>query len=927
MHENEEFKSIVSEQQRLQQSLDALSQRITALEQRFQETEIPSTAVPGENLQNEQPVPLAEPLPPPLPALPPATEQIRMSRSSSLPERHFELRVGTYWFVRIGIVLLVTGLVFLGNYLYENVIAHLGAIGKVSFLYLVGGLLTGAGLWLEHGKEQLKGYARVVLAGGLASIYYVTYAAHHFPGLRIIADPLLATALLIFWAAVMIRISECRRSESMALLSILLAYYASSIGPALWFTVVSNILLGLAAIYLLARRRWLLLSFSSLAATYGSFAYWHFFGQKTPEPEIVALSLVAIYWVLFTAFTLFGGWGLSHQKQRYGFACLNNCLFLGLAAQIFWARPDFWRLPACFGAALLAVAAILNFQSGTGIPWVKRLQNEPANDAGEPLKSSNRQLGGMYFGQGIVILTLAVLTYFTGMQLAIVTAIEGAFLLRFGRTRSLLWRLGAAAVSLVSFTMAEQAVTGLTFVLFELPGLAVAPPLAILTGFVAGAIFFWNGWSCERVRPKDPEEPVLYGVLGTVTWISTTLGPVAEWAHLAILLAIAFGFALLVLWLPANLFRLSSPVFFLVATLVWLTRQISTNHEPGIFLLLLAMTLLNLLWQWTLPVLLRKHRAGELLMAVMLVPVLTAWLKPMRSAEDWLWIGPALSVVLITYGALFRNRLSQVTGQSFVLFGLISYACVSIPRTPFQISIAPLVALGIAAVYVEAARKGTIWFQVRYLYDAFMAAVTVLLVWEYVNTPWQAPLMALIGTAVVLSGWYLSSERLKSDGAAIQGVALVVLYRSFAIPFTGSDNADLILPLLLAGQHLLFLRYPRSDMAGRTWFRGGFTVGAVVTAVGYLTHRLWQTPGGFYLTAGWSLLACAIFILGMLLRERIYRFSGLGLIAVALVKIVVLDVWGLELFYRIISFMVLGVVLLLIGFLYTRYQDKIRDWL
>jgi len=47
----------------------------------------------------------------------------------------------------------------------------------------------------------------------------------------------------------------------------------------------------------------------------------------------------------------------------------------------------------------------------------------------------------------------------------------------------------------------------------------------------------------------------------------------------------------------------------------------------------------------------------------------------------------------------------------------------------------------------------------------------------------------------------------------------------------------------------------------------------------------------------------------------------------ALAKIVLLDVWGLELVYRVISFMVLGAVLLVIGFLYTRYQDKIREWL
>lgn len=942
MDDKEELKSIVSEQQRLQQSLDALGQRITVLEQRFQETEIPSTAVPAENRQNEQPASLAEALPPPLPPLPPATGVQPASVPSPLPvtntvaepirpappqKQPFELRVGTYWFVRIGIVLLLTGLVFLGNYLYQNVIAHLGPIGKVSLLYLGGGLLTGAGLWLERGKEQLKGYARVVLAGGLSSIYYVTYAAHHVPWLRVIMDPFLATALLIFWATVMIGASERRRSESMAILSILLAYYASSIGPVLWFTAVSNILLGLAALYLLARRRWLILSFASLVATYGSFAYWHFFGEIAPESEIVALSLVAIYWILFTAFALFGGWGLSHQKQRFGFACLNNTLFLGLAVQLFWARPDFWRLPACFGAALLAAAAILKVQSGSGIRRAKRLQNELVNNAGEPPEFGNRRLWGMYFGQGVAVLTLAVLTYFSGAQLAIITAIEGGFFLRFSRTRSVLWRLGAALVSLVSFIIAEQTVTGRLFFLFELPGVTPPAALAILTGFVVGATFFWNGWSCETARPRDLAEPVLYGFLGTVTWISTTLYRVAEPTQLAILLAIALGLALLVFRLPANLFRLSSPVFFLVAALVWLARQINTHQEPGLFLLVLAMTLLNLLWHRTLPVRLQKQRAGELLIAVMFVPILAAWLKPRLSAEDWLWIGPALSVALIGYGVLFRNRLSQVTGQSFVLAGLASYAFVSIPETPLQVSIAPLAALGVAALYVEVARKGTIWFRARYLYDALVVAVTPLLVCEYASTAWQTPIMALIGAAIVLTGWYISSRRLTLDGSVIQGFAILAFYRFVATPFTASESGDLILPLLLTCEHLLFVRYPRGDMAGRRWFRAGFAAGAVLTAIGYLTHWLWQTPGGFYLTAGWSLLACAIFILGMLLRERIYRFSGLGLITLALAKIVFLDVWGLAVVYRIVSFMVLGVVLLFIGFLYTRYQDKIRDWL
>ena len=63
------------------------------------------------------------------------------------PEKRdtFEMKVGTYWLVRIGIVMLLTGLVFFGNYAYHNFIGKLGPAGKVSLLYLASATLLGAG--------------------------------------------------------------------------------------------------------------------------------------------------------------------------------------------------------------------------------------------------------------------------------------------------------------------------------------------------------------------------------------------------------------------------------------------------------------------------------------------------------------------------------------------------------------------------------------------------------------------------------------------------------------------------------------------------------------------------------------------------------------------------------------------------------------
>jgi uncharacterized membrane protein len=82
-----------------------------------------------------------------------------------------------------------------------------------------------------------------------------------------------------------------------------------------------------------------------------------------------------------------------------------------------------------------------------------------------------------------------------------------------------------------------------------------------------------------------------------------------------------------------------------------------------------------------------------------------------------------------------------------------------------------------------------------------------------------------------------------------------------------------------------------------------------------------------YLTATWSALALLIFGLGIGLRERMYRWVGLAVLATAVGRVVVFDVWKLETIYRVLSFMALGIVLLVLGFFYNKYQEKIRQWL
>ncbi|HMJ88211.1 MAG TPA: DUF2339 domain-containing protein, partial [Candidatus Acidoferrum sp.] len=55
--------------------------------------------------------------------------------------------------------------------------------------------------------------------------------------------------------------------------------------------------------------------------------------------------------------------------------------------------------------------------------------------------------------------------------------------------------------------------------------------------------------------------------------------------------------------------------------------------------------------------------------------------------------------------------------------------------------------------------------------------------------------------------------------------------------------------------------------------------------------------------------------------------DGFGILALAVARVFIFGVWKLETIYRILSFMALGVVLLTLGFIYNKYQERIRQWL
>jgi uncharacterized membrane protein len=98
-----------------------------------------------------------------------------------------------------------------------------------------------------------------------------------------------------------------------------------------------------------------------------------------------------------------------------------------------------------------------------------------------------------------------------------------------------------------------------------------------------------------------------------------------------------------------------------------------------------------------------------------------------------------------------------------------------------------------------------------------------------------------------------------------------------------------------------------------------YSVSGTFLAVAILFGRV---TGGM-LTVSWGLLGVALLGSGFAARERVLRLQGLVLLLICILKLFFYDLRNLETLYRILSFVALGLILLAVSWIYTRFRDQI----
>jgi hypothetical protein len=201
-------------------------------------------------------------------------------------EETFEALIGSVWLSRIAVIVLMTALVLSARTTFSS--EAFGATQKVLIGYGIALVFIVYGLLVRRRHDL---FSQAILGCGLAGFYFTTYAVFFVPEMQLQDAPAAGLPLLLGCMAGMAYIAHRRESQTVAGISLFLAYYTVVVSctrdPELenmLYALLACTCLAAVTLVFHALHRWLLFSWAMLVVTHLTFLY--FFFQKPPELDI-----------------------------------------------------------------------------------------------------------------------------------------------------------------------------------------------------------------------------------------------------------------------------------------------------------------------------------------------------------------------------------------------------------------------------------------------------------------------------------------------------------------------------------------------------------------------------------------------------------------------------------------------------------------
>jgi uncharacterized membrane protein len=908
----------------------------------------PQSAAPTSHPQSSEPLAASKVPQAPRPAIPtphpPATPPSSPMSPTQQPRRpatsglDLEEVLGTNWLNKIGIGILVLGLAFFLAYQLQN----LGPGGKVLLGVALSAVMIAVGVRFDS-NERYRILARASAAGGWALLYFVSYAIYHVPAAKIIDSRELDFLLMLLVAAAIIRYSLRYRSEATTALALVLSYLTVGIHNTSPYSVLASVVLAFTVVALALRMQWYALELFGILATYFNHLLWVIplmqpFAAFRPNhvtfPEFnISVGLLAFYWLLFRLSYVFRQVNTEAQERLSTASALANgfCLLALLRYQS--AHPEWaFRSLLALGAVELALSAVAARRRRAAFVVLATL--------------------------GSVLLVAAIPFRYSGSDLSVLWLMAAEALLLAGVFLSevVFRRIGMITLVVLAAQMVFD--TGARLIeirLTSLPGILPDYPAAVLFGTAAALFYFNSHWLPAR-WPKlfendfDSSLSAALSYLGGLllllaTWFAVPgMWTAVVWATLVLLLDLAAQkFAQPSLAIQGNLIAAAA-----VVRLITLNMS-SPEHWHGLSLRLVTVGATALLLYAAAPfargadhgqpgVWSAFTQAYTWVASVLLGVLLWIELPALDVALAWM----AMGILLVEIGLQLRADFLRWQGYAALAASFPMLFAVNLdllnpfsPARPHLSTVLPLVA---GYYYMDwRLRRSSMPNLLRHATVFAYGGTIALAAFLYfeVMPSWVAAAWAGLAIILLAASWGQRRRDLLHQSFLMVGaVAFRVLTYNFLaprnpyLPFFASQQyyAGVAVALLFAGLPIAFAlrksgfqsQFSPDNRPEQVFF---FVPFALLTAlIG------WEASRG-QLTLSWGIEGVVVFLFAVLVGERSFRLAGVGLLLLCVVKIFLIDVWGLDPQSRYITLIVLGGALLLVSFLYTRHKEKFQRYL
>lgn len=896
----------------------------------------PVSAAPGGSVievphrEAEAAVQQRAPEPPAAPpaSAPPAAEPSPVWQAEApAPSRHvsrdWEATLGGNWLNKAGVLLLVIGLALALGYSF----AHIGPTGRVLVSLAVSFAMLAAGAVFEP-RPRYRIFARGLLGGGWAALYTTVYAMHAIREARVVESPVAGALLLIAVAAGMILHSLRYRSETVTGLAYFIAFATLSITQANALAMAALVPLAASLLYLAHRFAWRRMALAGLIATYGTCIL----RGDTGAPLWQAQSIFALFWLLFEIFDVL------HPETWL--VPLNAAGFLGLSL-LKWhaaAPQDVWMLLSASAGAYLA-SALARARSSK---WRGAATLAAALAAAAVFQKLDRQ----WIASALVV--EAELVYLAGLRL-------GQRYLRWLGTSLFALELGRLLFFDVNFLLPAEwvPVASLDVAVFYANralcaadlyfGYAAAFVAAVIAGreandqarglawFLTGASLFLLGWWRRQFDFRI--QAYALALLGVVAIAFTFPQPLLA---LGVVAALSYAARFAAARLPEDergILRHAAAVATVAAvgTLIW-------RVVPGDYLGIAWMAAALILAELGLP-----HAVALAAIGALRVFYFNA--LPAHNYGPWIPRAIPAAAAAMSYLAAWRARrilsAASAAGTVFLLVSLWTLLPVVLVGPAWALAAVALMEFDVPALRIQAhvvsaaafARVFAVnltepyrlpsvmpvllshyylWWRARrreYLYAA--AALAMVLMYYEIGRTLVVVGWAPFAAALLYAGlrWSLPDLRRQS-----YIVAAIVFLQCLYVNVIGDERAvaaaSIAIACLFAGQLL-------SPRTGRARLYSSLLATALATAL------LFAQSSGSMLTVAWGVEGMALLAAGFALRDRLLRLPGLALLVGCILKLFVWDLRHLDTLPRIFSFIVLGLILVGVSWVYSRFKEHV----